>query len=41
MEVFIDSEVIAPNNSPEPPPIDAVSPHSRITVTAARLMIKL
>jgi hypothetical protein len=26
-----------PNNSPEPPPIDAVSPHSRLTVWAARL----
>jgi hypothetical protein len=26
-----------PNNSPEPPPIDAVSPHLRLTVLAARL----
>ena len=26
-----------PNNSPEPPPIDATSPHSRLTDMAARL----
>ena len=26
-----------PNNSPEPPPIDIASPHSRLTVMAARL----
>jgi hypothetical protein len=26
-----------PNNSPEPPPIDAASPHSRFTWLAARL----
>jgi hypothetical protein len=26
-----------PNNSPEPPPIDIVSPHSRLTGLAARL----
>jgi hypothetical protein len=26
-----------PNNSPEPPPIDALNPHSRLTGLAARL----
>jgi hypothetical protein len=27
----------SPNNSPEPPPSDAVSPHSRLTDWVARL----
>jgi hypothetical protein len=27
----------APNNSPEPPPIVLLDPHSRLTVGAARL----
>ncbi len=37
MIVFNESIVHSPNNSPEPPPIRAVSPHSRLTVMAARL----
>jgi hypothetical protein len=34
---FMKSFIHAPNNSPEPTPIMLSVPHSRLTVTAARL----
>jgi len=36
-KLIMQSHKSPPNNSPEPPPIGAASPHSRLTVMAARL----